>query len=70
MTRRGSISSRSTRGRRSGPPTRRAGGPRFTTLGFAFFRLVSIGSREPGESPYAVVRLPRARAAMAAFVAL
>jgi hypothetical protein len=41
----------------------------FTSLGFAFFRLVSVVAREPGEPPYAVLRMRKARATMAAFVA-
>jgi hypothetical protein len=41
----------------------------FTKLGFAFFRLVSIRDRDPGDPPYAVVRMRVARANMAALVA-
>ena len=62
--------SRTNRRRRAGaPPRRSARGQTFTPLGFAFFRLVSIHDREPGEAPYAVIRLHQAKTAMAAFVA-
>jgi hypothetical protein len=75
MTRRSSTSTststRPIRQRRSGAPTRRvAGGQLFTTLGFSLFRLVPSFDREPGEPPYAVLRLREARTAMAAFAAM
>jgi len=50
-------------------PARRAGsGHRFTKLGFAFFRLVSINDLEPGEPPFAVRRVGVVRSKMAAFI--
>ncbi|HSK04318.1 MAG TPA: hypothetical protein VK932_23855 [Kofleriaceae bacterium] len=70
MTRRSSTSPRPARPRRAASPPRRiARGQTFTTLGFAFFRLVSIDDREPGEPRYAVIRLREPRRAMAAFAA-
>jgi hypothetical protein len=41
----------------------------FTRLGFAFFRLISIEDRGPGEPRYAVLRMREARTTMAAFAA-
>ena len=70
MTRRCSTSPRPTRRRRAtAPPRRIARGQGFTTLGFAFFRLISLRALEPGEPRYVAVRMREARAGMAAFVA-
>ena len=70
MTRRSPTSPGITRRRRSASPTRRAaGGKLFTKLGFSFFRLVSINDRDPGEPPYAMIRMRVARAAMATLAA-
>lgn len=74
MTRRSSTatatatSSRPIRQRRAGAPRRRVAGRQlFTPLGFSLFRLVPRFDREPGEPPYAVLRLLETRTAMAAF---
>ena len=68
MTRRSSPPPRPARQRRAASPPRRiARGQPFTPLGFAFFRLVSIDDREPGEPHYTAIRLREPRRAMAAF---
>jgi len=70
MTRRTSTSLRLARPRRAKPPTRRAArGQLFTSLGFAFFRLVSLGDRGPDEPRYTAMRLSHPRSTMTAFVA-
>lgn len=70
MTRRSSTSPGASRRRRStAPPRRAASGPAFTKLGFAFYRLVTVHDREPGEPPYAPIRMRVARAGMAVFAA-
>ena len=70
MTRRSPTSPGTMRRRRSASPPRRAtGGQLFTKLGFSFFRLISINDREPGEPPFAMIRMRVARAAMAALAA-
>jgi hypothetical protein len=70
MTRSSLTSPRPTRRRRSvSPPRRAARGLGFTRLGFAFYSLVSINEREPGEPPFVALRMRVARTRMAAFVA-
>jgi hypothetical protein len=68
MTRRSSPPPRPARPRRAASPPRRiTRGQTFTPLGFAFFRLVSIDDREPGEPHYTAIRLREPRRTMAAF---
>jgi hypothetical protein len=70
MTRRSSTPPGTSRRRRStAPPRRTASAPAFTKLGFAFYRLVTISDREPGEPPYAAIRMRVPRAGMAVFAA-
>lgn len=71
MTRRSPISPGTSRRRRStSPPRRGATAQVFTKLGFSFFRLVSINERDPGEPPYAAIRMRVARSQMAVFAAI
>lgn len=68
MTRRRLPGYPTSRSRRAAAPApRTARGQAITSLGFAFFRLVPLRVREPGQVPFTVLRMGEAQSKMAAF---
>lgn len=68
MTRRRQPESQPARSRRAAALAPRVTrGQAITSLGFAFFRLVPLRVREPGQLPFAVLRMGEAQSKMAAF---